>query len=119
MERFVDCLNLQSGSPLPYSNATSRLHHSLMRPFCSTSTLHQYQECTDLAVNGAGKFCNFPIAGLRLQPITHTLNKTCRMKLFLIAFSLLCFGAWVRPVDRSGRPGDEHPTLAIGASAPD
>jgi peroxiredoxin len=41
------------------------------------------------------------------------------MKLFLIAFSLLCFGAWMRPVNRSGRPGDEHPTLAIGSAAPD
>ncbi len=41
------------------------------------------------------------------------------MKLFLIVFSLLCFAAWVRPTDRSGRPGDEHPTLPIGSAAPD
>jgi peroxiredoxin len=41
------------------------------------------------------------------------------MKLFLITFGLLCFTAWVRPVDRSARPGGEHPTLPIGSAAPD
>src|SRR5580698_3578918 len=41
------------------------------------------------------------------------------MKLFPIAFCLLCFSGWVRPVGGPVDPVGEHSTLPIGSAAPD
>jgi peroxiredoxin len=46
-------------------------------------------------------------------------QKTCCMKLALFLSSLIFFSGAARPFGKHPAPTDDHPTLAIGASAPD
>jgi hypothetical protein len=46
-------------------------------------------------------------------------HKTWHMKLALFLSSLIFFSGAARPFGEHPAPTDDHPTLAIGASAPD
>src|ERR1700722_19516371 len=70
----------------------------MMQGIITTSTLHQDPECKQSAANRVGKFCNF--------------RKNRLMKFLFLIVGLFCFSGSVRPLD-------EHPTLPIGAAAPD